>query len=58
MKISKLTPFEVLLVIVGFCAVLVCLTFIVMYVYALVHYGNTPVSECPVWVWWILHNPQ
>lgn len=27
---------------------------IILDIYVLIAYGNTPINECPVWVWWIL----
>ena len=37
-------------------AIIGSVTFLVLYVYAIVNYGNTSMSECPVWVWWILNG--
>ena len=30
--------------------------FMIFYVHTLMVYGNKPISECPTWVWWLLHN--
>ena len=35
-----------------FTVITICLAALV--VYALVKYGNTPVSEMPVWVYWLI----
>ena len=35
-------------------AMLLVVTLIVTYVYALIKYGNVPMSELPTWVWWLL----
>lgn len=37
-------------------AIIGSVTFLVLYVYAIVTYGDTPMSDCPVWVWWILNG--
>lgn len=35
-------------------AVILILGLIIIHIYMLVKYGNTPVSEMPTWVWWWL----
>ena len=32
------------------------IVFFICYIYALITYGNVPISDCPTWVWWILHH--
>ena len=34
--------------------VFLIVTLIIFYVFVAVKYANTPVSEMPVWVWWLL----
>lgn len=35
-------------------ALIIAIVMIVMRIYALVTYGDTPITEAPVWVVWIL----
>lgn len=37
-------------------AILMIITLIVAYVYALTKYGNVPISELPTWAWWLLKS--
>lgn len=37
-------------------AVIFILGLIIIHIYVLVKYGNTPVSEMPTWVWWWLNG--
>lgn len=50
---------KVILTLLGILFVIVILmivTLIVAYVYALTKYGNVPISELPTWAWWLLKN--
>lgn len=47
MRREGLTPIELI-----FTVITICLAALV--VYALVKYANTPVSEMPVWVYWLI----
>ena len=47
MRHKGLTPIELI-----FTVITICLAALV--VYALVKYANTPVSEMPVWVYWLI----
>lgn len=29
---------------------------LISYILLMAKYGNTPMSEVPVWVWWLLHG--
>ena len=46
------TLYEIMLIIL----IGICVAFGVFYFYALIKYANTPVSEMPVWVWWMLQS--
>lgn len=45
-----------LLGIFSIIAILMIITLIVAYVYALTKYGNVPISELPTWAWWLLKS--
>lgn len=50
---------KVILTLLGILFVIVILmivTLIVAYVYALTKYGNVPISELPTWAWWLLKD--
>ena len=36
--------------------VILAIAAIILHVYALIKYGNTPVTDAPVWVYWILDS--
>ena len=37
-------------------AMLILVALVVLYVYALINYGNVPISELPTWAWWLLKS--
>ena len=37
-------------------AMLMLVALVVLYVYALIKYGNVPINELPTWAWWILKS--
>ncbi len=37
-----------------FLMIVLIITLLIIIGYALVEYGNKPVSEMPVWMWWLL----
>ena len=37
-------------------AMLILVALVVLYVYALIKYGNVPISELPTWAWWLLKS--
>lgn len=41
---------------VEFLTMAVIILFLIFYLSILVKYGNTPMNECPVWVWWLLRG--
>lgn len=44
------------LFIVFVIAMLMLVGLVVLYVYALIKYGNVPISELPTWAWWLLKS--
>ena len=44
------------LFIVFVIAMLMLVALIVAYTYALIKYGNVPISELPTWAWWLLKS--
>jgi len=52
MNKKGITVYELLFVI----CIIICIGITILYFYALITYANTPVSEMPVWAWWILQS--
>lgn len=42
--------------ILGAIVVIFVVGVVVVHIYVLAKYGNTPVSEMPTWVWWWLNG--
>lgn len=47
MRHKGLTPIELIFAVIT-------ISLAALLIYALVKYGNTPVSEMPVWVYWLI----
>lgn len=43
----------ILLVIMFIIGMLMLISLFVVYIIALLKYGNTPIAELPTWAWWI-----
>ena len=46
------TFYEMLLII---CIIIVVAIFVILPIYAMIVYADTPISETPVWVWYVLN---
>lgn len=46
------TFYEMILII---CIIIVVAVFVILPIYAMITYADTPISETPVWVWYVLN---
>ena len=53
-KLKNINWFSILIVILAVIAIICALSTIILYIWAFMTYKDTPISEIPGWIIWIL----